>query len=279
MELAVVEKINQDLPLNADEMAYLINFFNLESLNRFCSTSWYARNFCSESQVWRKKFRRHLLLDIRPGSQLSIITEKQWLHYWDYLANGRCPNQYRLLVAFLTLFHSGVIIELINNTGDISFNLDTIFGPDQLVEEEYDAHIPIEEGIGLLTPFVANVSVTIDGQDAYHDHKDILEVVEIIEELGWYSELEDEDIPPEDQPLDISIPSNSSRDAVTIIYNFLDLGYKMVDFDFRRVVAQIGACAACATPKPKTICGACGAVPYCGQKCANAHWEKHNCTK
>jgi hypothetical protein len=46
----------------------------------------------------------------------------------------------------------------------------------------------------------------------------------------------------------------------------------------RRIRAVCGnACAQCATPKAKTVCGACQKIAYCGQTCANAHWQEHNC--
>lgn len=44
---------------------------------------------------------------------------------------------------------------------------------------------------------------------------------------------------------------------------------------------RINACVACAAPLENTNRYACGAgcktVLYCGQDCADAHWEEHNC--
>jgi hypothetical protein len=42
----------------------------------------------------------------------------------------------------------------------------------------------------------------------------------------------------------------------------------------------INACVACAAPGVRYACGAgCKTVLYCGQDCADAHWEEHNCRK
>lgn len=38
-------------------------------------------------------------------------------------------------------------------------------------------------------------------------------------------------------------------------------------------------CAACSAPQPRSQCSACKVVRYCGQQCADAHWEEHNCRK
>ena len=73
MELAIVERVRQGLPLTKDAMNYLINQFDLESLNRLCSTSWTMQEFCKENQVWRKKFFKHFST-LAPNNSLSIIT-------------------------------------------------------------------------------------------------------------------------------------------------------------------------------------------------------------
>jgi hypothetical protein len=81
MEMVIVERVKQGLPLQKDALEYLIAYFNLDSLNNFCSTSWTMQQFCHNNQIWRKKFARHIP---GPGHWLQTIKREQWLHYWDF---------------------------------------------------------------------------------------------------------------------------------------------------------------------------------------------------
>lgn len=46
----------------------------------------------------------------------------------------------------------------------------------------------------------------------------------------------------------------------------------------QRINSLVG-CQACGSPDPRSQCSACGKAKYCGQRCADAHWEEHNCRK
>lgn len=48
--------------------------------------------------------------------------------------------------------------------------------------------------------------------------------------------------------------------------------------DFEGGQTFIAGCAQCLSPSPKSVCGLCKIVAYCGQECADAHWKKHLCT-
>jgi hypothetical protein len=286
-ELAIEEKINQDLPLSADEMAYLINFFNLESLNRFCSTSWYARNFCIESQVWRKKFIKHIP-NFGPNHWLASITPVQWIKYWDFLSSTRCKEQYRLLVAFLTLFQhtsSMISIQMQNRKCSVEFSLSIEFGDFEYLERIFDARLNLEKQIGFPVPMIFSSFVYQTGdegilEDVFFEENTSPEIIETLDSLGWdyefgeYFEEDDEMV-----EMSINIPLDVPHDAVTVIFDFIGFGYTMPNFEFKTITSQIKGCAACATPKPKTICGNCEQVAYCNQECADAHWEKHKCTE
>lgn len=277
MELAIVERVKQGLPLQKDALAYLINHFDLESLNRFCSTSWTMQQFCKENQVWRKKFQRHLP---GVGNWLSSITQDQWIHYWNFLSSTRCPDQYRLLVAFLSVFRK--ITSFINWKVDVDFHLDIDFGSQDYLERILDSPIVIEDEIGFVVPIV--LSCTVEAMDENGEmgdvyfEEDAVDILDVTDEMGWKTEFYDYDHSNSQiQEMAIIIPNNVPRDAVTIAYKLIGLGYFPDNFIFKSITAQIGACVQCERPKAKTVCGLCEQVAYCGQECANKHWENHDC--
>jgi hypothetical protein len=284
MELAIVERVKQGLPLQKDALEYLIAYFNLDSLNNFCRTSWTMQQFCENNQIWRKKFARHIPTP-GSGNWLESITRAQWLHYWDFLSTTRCLNQYRLLVAFLSVFRH--YQKYSNPETDVTFYLDIEFGDRDYLDRIRDYPIYVENEIGFIVPIVLSCSFDhFDENMTFRSfsQEDVVDAVMVVEEMGWASKFypfkeEDDDAFSAPPGLDIILPRDVTFDAVTIVYKFIGKGYLPQGLEFKTITARIGAaaCAHCATPKAKTVCGSCQKIAYCGQTCAQAHWQEHNC--
>lgn len=275
MELAIVERVKQGLPLQKDALAYLINHFDLESLNRFCSTSWTMQQFCKENQVWRKKFARLFptLLD-----------------YWDRLIGvlGDDAKEHRLLMSFLILLN-GLYIPHPDERIEVNF-----FNPENTANSlyfhvvKYDGYFKVDRE--KIIAYGKDGVILTDDYLYTQESKTFPLLFRNVSDLDanereWYGfSLDDSDEEEIFLELNRGFPGD---DAILVIYTILRIGYRRQFVDdedddipwnnFKKIVAPIGNCAHCATPKAKTVCGLCEQVAYCGQKCADKHWKNHNC--
>jgi hypothetical protein len=283
----LLEQAKKGLPLSRDALLHMTTFLDWEALRNFCNVNDEMRKFCDVNQVWKKKFIRHIP-NFGPNHWLASITPVQWIKYWDFLSSTRCKEQYRLLVAFLTLFQhtsSMLSIQMQNRKGSVQFSLSIEFGDFEYLERIFDARLNLGKQIGFPVPMIFSSFVYQTGdegilEDVFFEEDTSPEIIETLDSLGWdyefgeYIEEDDEMV-----EMSINIPMDVPHDAVTVIFDFIGFGYTMPNFEFKTITSQIKGCAACATPKPKTICGNCEQVAYCNQECADADWKKHKCTE
>jgi hypothetical protein len=78
----------------------------------------------------------------------------------------------------------------------------------------------------------------------------------------------------EDYAMQIELSEKLWNDAIYAIYILQSRGYTMIGSDSPPTRIE---CAACNLPNPKTVCGCCEQIAYCGQKCADIHWNMHKC--
>jgi hypothetical protein len=273
MELAIVTRVQQGLPLRRDEMTYLVDFFDFESLNRFCSTSWSMQQFCKNNQVWRRKFTRLF---------------PTLLSYWDRLigALGDDPKEYRLLMSFLVLFNGSQIPDH-HEIEVILFRPESIIDTLEFDVVQVDHYFKVVRGqIQAFHKYLILTDRYLYSEDARNFPLLLRTVGDLTsEKKGYYEYFEGEE--DDDVVFVELIQTFPGDDAIFVIYAMLGMGYKRVyvheeDDDipfneFKKIVAHIGACAHCTAPKPKNVCGLCSKVAYCNQQCADRHWRKHNC--
>jgi hypothetical protein len=277
-ELAIVERIRQNIPLNDDEMNYMINFFDLESLNQLCTTSWTMQEFCKSNQVWKQKFKKLIPIFDRYHT-LFAITRNEWIEYWDVLSKD-FQNGYRLLVAFLTTWEfpdtgdpqdMRIIDDAKNNGNLFSFNSQLGIG------KWAKFSVPIIYDMRLRLFILGYFRFRFDNDNwMYRDT--LIRCKKVVESLGWKIEFIDLN-----KDLEAGVPlwkilptENALHDMVPIVYLLLGARYLHNGTDFKKITTQIG-CDYCASPNPQTICGKCEQVTYCNQQCADSHWETHNC--
>lgn len=282
----LLEQAKKGLLLSRDVLMHMTTFLDWEALRNFCNVNDEMRKFCSANQVWKRKFVRQVSL-LPPQSQLlSYITREQWIKYWDFLAESRCPSLDILFAAFVTLFDNGAgsgdknLREniLVLRNAAFQFNLTFQDTREKAKPHFYGAYFSndIEERIGFFAPVVVGCFVRKKHGNnlvLIYRQEDASEIERLMYILRWEM-IFDYDA------LDYMTVAIKPLDAVTVIYKFFEFGYLPLRSNFKTVTSSIEPiCAHCTSPTPLTVCGACEAVPYCGQKCANAHWEKHNCTK
>lgn len=269
MEIEIVERVHQRLPLTHDAMTYLLNYFDLRSLNRMSRTSGMMQEFFTQNQIWRRKFLK-LLLEV-PNDDIydtmNTIPTERWIPYWDMLANGHCPVQYRLLIAFLFVFrnqNSESEITLFRN--NLSINFSTEF------HTIGNASFPIVHARNLF-PAINGEGIEED------DDKSVSEFLSQITKLNWEFSYDHNTSSDTLGDMIFEIPIYIWSDAVTVVYQLLSLGFNLPEFaEYASIETKI-ECAQCEMPAPKTVCSSCKTTLYCNQECADAHWNLHQCNQ
>jgi hypothetical protein len=183
-------------------------------------------------------------------------------------------------VAFLSVFRHYQTYS--NPETTVTFYLDIEFGTRDYWIKYGISNLRGDE-IGFIVPVVFSctaeyINENDERSDFFHE-EDVVDVIDVVDDLGWETIFDEPDANGTLEEMDIIIPQDVPHDAVTIVYKFIGHGYLPQGFDFKTITARIGAaaCAHCATPKPKTVCGSCEVAAYCGQQCADAHWQEHGC--
>lgn len=212
------------------------------------------RDFCKANQIWRKKFQRHLP---RADSWLGSVTSDQWLQYWDFLSSTRCPEQYRLLVAFLSVFNQK--IEYTYETKNVSIRL--------FLDLEFEFRSRKTRELDKIIEFVPpTIPKCTFVQFLDNEIETVKDVKNDIRRMKWHVAYYRYDRNADEEEWEAFIPHKVPDDAVSIIYKLIGMGYIPEDFQFKTITAHIGsACATCNAIGPKTVCGNCEQVLYCNQ--------------
>lgn len=284
IEIEIVERVRQGLPLTNDAMTYLLNKFDLESLNRMYRTSWTMRNFFETYQIWRRKFLKLVAEWVSPDQpQIETLEEAQgWIDYWDYLVPNH--NPYQLLAAFVIVHSSAssnqneiVLFKRFPNFRHIcGVKFTTI-----PVSRRYGNDIVPRLSTMVLHPFIGADQRFVD--DFYNYGSQVVSFQEQLKTFGDITSSDKVDDWGFERPFNPNVPlghviihiSLIHSDSVELVYQLLALGYRPPESqDFRRVETEL--CGYCLSSNISSKCGVSDCnVKYCNQNCADAHWSSH----